>query len=1017
MKPTIFPRALLLIFLAGLSLFSRAADTEDTYLFMVNPEITAQRPNILFVLDNTTNWGANNKFEDEKAALLSVVGSLSNQFNVGLMMFTRTGVTGGYVRSAVRQMTANIGATIGNKTRLLNQITALDPTGDAVPQADGKVGLVLYEAYLYFAGKDSRSGRPAGTTDGQAQADPGAYLSGGIYRSPITESCQKNFIIYISNGQTKADVTAKDLLTAIGGNGSSSITLPSDLNGQQSVEADEYAQFFSNNDCNGTVAGIQTVTTYVLEVSPPTVGQGPHWTALMKSMASQGKGKYFLATSATTVAATLNSIFEEVQAVNSVFASSTLPVSVSVRGTYLNQVYMGVFRPDGNLSPRWTGNLKQYKLAVDSTSGSLFLAAKSEVAAAGSTGFMAPGVTSFWTTASTFWDASYYPPATQGVGLTSDAPDGDLVEKGGAAQHLRTAHVADQTTRKLYTCTTCTSGTALSASPFNTNNTILTNAPFGLTTNLINWVRGQNVLGEDNPSGLTTAVRGYLHGDVVHSRPAVINYNRTAGDRDIMVYYGANDGIFHAVKGGQDDADGDEKWGFIPTELFGNLNRLYSASPIISSSNPKPYFVDGPVSAYTKDANNDGKYFASDNDLVYLYMGMRRGGRFYYALNVSDPDNPKFLWKKSNTDTGFDELGQTWSEPKVAKISYQTDPVLIFGLGYDSAANGAHPQTPANMGRGVMVVDALTGAPIWQAGPAPVGAAFNKMVAGMIYSFPADMTILDRDANGNIDRIYAADTGGNVWRINIANANPDLWTVTLLASVGQVAGSVGGAVAANARTFLYPPDVVYAVGYDAVLIGSGDRERPFDTTIQNRFYMFKDDPSVSATKTLITETGATSPVQPALYDATSNFIQSGTAAEKATATIALNNSSGWYMTFRSGEKVVGSSTTLGGATHFATNTPSSTLAADSCTSNLGEARIYVVNYQNAAAIVDSNASGTLTTADRSSIHPGGGYPPSPVHVVVEIGGKKHEGIVIGTNVTKPPSIVLGQRTRTYWYKK
>jgi hypothetical protein len=34
--------------------------------------------------------------------------------------------------------------------------------------------------------------------------------------------------------------------------------------------------------------------------------------------------------------------------VNSVFASSTLPVSVNVRGAFLNQVYMGVFRPDAN---------------------------------------------------------------------------------------------------------------------------------------------------------------------------------------------------------------------------------------------------------------------------------------------------------------------------------------------------------------------------------------------------------------------------------------------------------------------------------------------------------------------------------------------------------------------------------------------------------------------------------------------------------------------------------------------
>ena len=52
-----------------------------------------------------------------------------------------------------------------------------------------------------------------------------------------------------------------------------------------------------------------------------------------------------------------------------------------------------------------------------------------------------------------------------------------------------------------------------------------------------------------------------------------------------------------------------------------------------------------------------------------------------------------------------------------------------------------------------------------------------------------------------------------------------------------------GGTGAAARKFLYPPDVVFASGtqtYDAVLIGSGDREHPHDTSVANRFYMLKD---------------------------------------------------------------------------------------------------------------------------------------------------------------------------------
>ena len=74
-------------------------------------------------------------------------------------------------------------------------------------------------------------------------------------------------------------------------------------------------------------------------------------------------------------------------------------------------------------------------------------------------------------------------------------------------------------------------------------------------------------------------------------------------------------------------------------------------------------------------------------DKAYLYLTARRGGRFIYALNVTNPTAPKLLWKRTNADTGFAELGQTWSELKVGRIRGQTDPVVIFGLGYDPVAN------------------------------------------------------------------------------------------------------------------------------------------------------------------------------------------------------------------------------------------------------------------------------------------------------------------------------------------
>src|SRR5204863_4573165 len=89
--------------------------------------------------------------------------------------------------------------------------------------------------------------------------------------------------------------------------------------------------------------------------------------ALVKSGAQRGGGKYFDATDAASLTTALTTVIAEIQAVNSVFASVSLPVSINTQSTYLNEIYMGMFRPDQTDSPRWLGNLKQYQIMLDSS--------------------------------------------------------------------------------------------------------------------------------------------------------------------------------------------------------------------------------------------------------------------------------------------------------------------------------------------------------------------------------------------------------------------------------------------------------------------------------------------------------------------------------------------------------------------------------------------------------------------------------------------------------------------------
>jgi Tfp pilus tip-associated adhesin PilY1 len=598
-----------------------------------------------------------------------------------------------------------------------------------------------------------------------------------------------------------------------------------------------------------------------------------------------------------------------------------------------------------------------------------------------------------------------------------------------------------------------------------------TGGPSGERDQIIRWVRGEDNFQDENANGSLTDIRASVHGDVLHSRPAVVNYNRFSGsDDDVFVFYGSNDGIFRAVKGGYAVPPGDtsgltpgrEAWGFIPEEFFGQFKRMRNNSPTISSAFKKPYFMDGPIGVYTRDTNGNSK-LGDDGDFVNLYIANRRGGRFLYALDVNKPLEPRYLWRISNNTPGFSELGQTWSQPTVvsglAGIP-PTTPVLLFGAGYDPAiedldpavvtsvntTNGSVTTTTVGtvnrtMGRGIYVVNALTGELIWRALGAPdtVNPLPDKttIVPGMIYAIPSDITVIRPTTAASINRAYVGDTGGNVWRIdfrqdsNLPSPNLAATIVTKLASVADPSTPSGR------RKFLFPPDVVEQVGFDAVLIGSGDREHPFDTTVTNRFYMFKDKgpdtgPITGATTCdpTITEGPIPDPGNlcdpnpgpiPGLSDLTSNCIQNAAdclpGEDQATVSAKLGTDRGWYITLRPGEKVVGNAVSISGTTFFNTNQPSATAGGGTCGSNLGIARQYQIATADATATSDLNAVGGLTGADRSLIHAGGGYLPSPVHVVVMLGGKPVEAVISGVQVSTPPGASLSARLRKFWYKE
>jgi len=283
-------------------------------------------------------------------------------------------------------------------------------------------------------------------------------------------------------------------------------------------------------------------------------------------------------------------------------------------------------------------------------------------------------------------------------------------------------------------------------------------------------------------------------------------------------------------------------------------------------------------------------------------------------LDVSDPVNPKLLWEIGPERPGYSEVGQTWSTPHFGWIKYGTSSRLacFLGGGYDENQDKKIVTGDDKKGRAVYVVDLLTGDQIWRWD--------SSRDSNMKYSIPSDISRVDTNGDGYVERLYVGDMGGLMWRFDIKGTDPNAWSGRILFNSNI---SVGG----GRRKIFYPPDVTLEKGYEMVFFGTGDREHPNDTNVTNRFYALKD----RGPNTILTEDN--------LEDVTNGSPRPEQPAKKE----------GWFVSLEAnkGEKVTGGTVVGYGTAYFTTFAPSSK-------SGEGTARAYALNYQNGNAILNLN---------------------------------------------------------------
>ncbi len=856
-----------------------------------------------------------------KTAIEQVINS-NQSVDFGLALFNMDYPSEGY-RDGGRIVSGIQKLTSSSKSALLATIDGI-PADTNTPLCE-----TLFEAYNYFAGNPVLFGKKdsdySNWYDGNEPPRDTSIEAGNKYISPFRVCPDAAYVIYITDGVPSQDTFANGDIISLTKNGvteqaDDKTVAPLYTSFSEGLSTASYlpalASYLYHNDLvtspetlsDGTTQEhMQTVKTFTIGFSKGASDAAP----LLAETARRGGGTYLAATGGLALADALNEALLTIMEIDASFTSPSIASNNFDRTQTFDSAYYAMFLP--GKGPRWTGNLK--KLRVTSAG---VLVDKVGAVAIGDQGNIKDTACTYWSKCST-------------------KADGKNVAEGGVIEALQKATPSSGVSeRVIYSNLTnpMTKLSQVSDSILATNMDILE----ADVDDTVKWLYGYDV-DLDNKGGSVTSFRSDIMGDPLHSKPLALNFGSKESP-DIRIMLGTNQGLVHMFKDTGDTVE--ESWAFIPTELLIKVPVLRENT---SNGGHYVYGMDASPVAYTETSES------GQVNKAWVFMGMRRGGTSYYALDVTSPDSPSVKWVITPSSSGFSELGQSWSDPIVTNVPGHTGPVLIFGGGYDASFYDADtiPSTAAAKGKAIYIVDADSGRLIHAFSDTGVD---GTKLDGLVDSIPTSVAILDSNNDGTTDRIYATDVGANVWRMDLDSANTSLWS-------GYKLADLGGSTTLNDRRFfaeaavaqttfsnISQVDVTDAQGatsttetyqnvpYDAVAVGTGNRAHPTGLDTNDMFFVLQD-------RNVVTRVVADVPV-PAVIDLSRLYDVTSAPPTSLSDNITFGDKRGWKYDFpASGEKSLTAALIIGGKVYFTSFVPSINVVSDLVCSSSGQGRLYV----------------------------------------------------------------------------
>jgi len=501
-------------------------------------------------------------------------------------------------------------------------------------------------------------------------------------------------------------------------------------------------------------------------------------------------------------------------------------------------------------------------------------------------------------------------------------------------------------------------------------------AYFGSDADMLKFLRGDRTYETTDSIYNKFRQRGSVLGDVVNSEatfvgkpsaeysdafnPGYAAFKAKYAARTEMIYVGANDGMLHAVYADTTDSltsnGGKERWAYIPSFLLDGPDGSPATSGLWALSKNDfvhHYYVDAtPVVRdvdfdKTNQAMLDAAAIAESSGTeatatpdwrTVLVGGLGKGGRGFYAIDVTDPTDMtsetavagKVLWEFTDEDMGY-----SYGRPLITKTRKWGWVVVLTG-GYNNVLG----TTVDNRGKGVLyVLDVKTG-DLLQKIYTSEGTATDPSGFAQVTGYTLDYT------DYTTEQVYGGDLLGNVWRFDFSDASADVPDPVQFATVKD-SNDV-------AQPITTAPQIEYGAGDPLlrrwVFVGTGRQLDAVDSPNSQgqTFYAFRD-----GTRSTPNKTASDFPIVRA-------DMKSVSYTDLTTGGVEVSSTQmGWYLdltgrddatrTDSASERVVINPVANDGVISWVGSIPSS----DPCTPT-GTARVYAVKYASASSVLYRN---------------------------------------------------------------